>query len=179
MFKHRKPGSRIVYSITYKRNGYRIAFFDGNIENIEKFIISSFKLCINPKDYKLKLPYPENNLMKNYEKTTNKKLNSAKISNFVNQFNSIDPEEILSKCKDKTTSIRDLKYLSASRYLRFKERMERLKEEYKANRINIIIDDFYDSLKAKDVTYETQNLNFFIFLIKNTYLKNRSFYVKK
>ena len=170
MVTHRKSGYRNVYNTSYKKNEYRSVFLDKKIENNEQFLISSFKLCINPKDYPLTLFYPEQSMIKEYEKKHGVEIDSHEVARFVDYFNELDPHVILNK----SVTVRERKHLAASRYLKRRPRMTRLKEDYKAHRIHIMRDDFFGHLSEKNITYPKHNFNFFIIYVKNKYLKNRT-----
>ena len=102
-----------------------------------------------------------------------------KINEFLAFFNHHNPAITIDNAKNGTVTARNIKYLSASRYLRYLERMAILKEEYKANRINKLLDDFTNYLENGNIDYDIYTLRFFLNYVKNSYLPNRSVYVKK
>ena len=156
-------------------------FFNANIPEIEEFLVFSLKYCINPKNYNKLLLAPDKDTINNYQSRYKNTINVNKVTDFVAFFNKHDPMTTIDNARKGSATARNIKYLSASRYLRYLERMAILKEDYKANRINMLFDDFNIYLTNANINYDIFTLKFFLYYVKNSFLPNRSrsIYVKK
>jgi hypothetical protein len=177
----RRNGTRLVYEVQYTRNEYLSVLFGNNITEIEAFIIHSIKLCLNPKFYSAYASMPNDGAITNFETKTGKNIDRVKFTSLLEFFNGHNPLLTINKARANNVITRDIKYLSAARYLRNMERMIRLKDEYKANRINILMEDLLDYKKTKTskLNYDKHTLMMFSKYIKDLYLPDRSSYVKK
>lgn len=174
----RRNGTRLVYEVQYLLNGYVSIFHNINFNEIEEFIVHSLKFCIKPKYYTDIMIMPDDSKLKEYELTKNKIVNKSMLIRLIRLFNEFNPMISIDKAMQGNVLARDLHYLSAARYLRSLDRMIKLKDIYKANRINILLSDLLEHAPIT-VEYDNVTLNYFSRLVKNKYLPDRSFYVKK
>lgn len=174
---------RKVYNDVYTINEHSRMFNDPPA--VVEFLSQSLKYCVGPISYVGTVDYPDDqelvDLSSRVHKRFGSSLDASKVKLLIDYVNRSSPEQSLKRAKESSANETDKCYFAAARFLRNDDRMRRLKEEHKANRINLLFEDTFENRVANDPikNYSIEALFATFWYFKQKYLPNRSFYEKK
>lgn len=176
---------RKVYNASYEVDGHFCIFLDP--PDVLGFALRSLRYCIGPDAYCALVEYPNAQeivkLSRRVQRVFRGDLDISRVHELIDIVNSSTPLSSLERAMAKSpkTTATDECYFAAARFLRNNDRMRRLKDEYKAHRINRLFKSILRNRVPDDPIkcYSIEALYAVCWHIKQQYLPNRRLYEKK